>query len=198
MLDWDLETWHETFLSWQRHCPSWLFSRAFTLIELILVMALLAIGATLVAPKMASFFRGRALDQEGQRLLALTHLAQSRAVSEGMPIILWFDAKSSTYGLNIQSGYVDTDDHSSSYALDSTVTLETPVIGAIPVSEQQDEKLGLTDGIPFIRFNPDGFPDPVSQQKIVLRQGSDGALQLVPTVNGLGYEIQPYHADPGH
>ena len=47
--------------------------RAFTLIELILVMALLTIAASLVAPKMASFFRGRAHDQEARRLLALTH-----------------------------------------------------------------------------------------------------------------------------
>ena len=131
-------------------------------------------------------------------MLALTHLAQSRAVSEGVPILVWFNPKSSTYGLNIQEGYVDHDDRASAFTLDSTVTLEAPNTGAMPVSEQQDEKLGLPDGLPVIRFNPDGFPDVVSQAKIVLRQGGDGALQLAPTANGLGYEIQPYHATQGH
>src|SRR4051812_3463455 len=77
-------------------------SRAFTLIELILVLVLLAITASLVASNMGSFFRGRALSFEARRMLSLTHYAQSRAVSEGVPVILWINPAQSTYGLTIQ------------------------------------------------------------------------------------------------
>ena len=68
---------------------------AFTLIELVVVMVLLGIAAALVAPHMASFFRGRVLNSEARRLLALTHYGQSRAVAEGVPVLLWIDAPSS-------------------------------------------------------------------------------------------------------
>jgi type IV fimbrial biogenesis protein FimT len=66
--------------------------RAFTLIELILVLALLVIITSIAVPTMSRFIRGRALDSESERLMALTHVAQSRAVSEGMPVMLWINA----------------------------------------------------------------------------------------------------------
>src|SRR4051812_33317266 len=77
-------------------------SRAFTLIELILVMAILTIAAALVTPSMSSFFRGRTQEAEAARLLSLTHYGQNRAVSEGMPVSLWVNTKSGTYGLQLE------------------------------------------------------------------------------------------------
>ena len=58
----------------------------FTLIELIFVMVLLAIGAAMVAPAMASFYRGRLLNSEARRLLTLANYGQSRAIAEGVPV----------------------------------------------------------------------------------------------------------------
>src|SRR5207249_2115896 len=59
------------------------FTCAFTLIELILVMALLAIVLAVSAPALSTFFQGRTLDSEVRRFLSLTRYGQSRAVSEG-------------------------------------------------------------------------------------------------------------------
>ena len=53
----------------------------------------------------------------------------------------------------------------------------------------------MTDGLPMIRFTPDGFFDPGSVAKLVIHQGTDDALELVPTANHLGYEILPYTAN---
>ena len=83
--------------------PSFAFEFAarcsrFTLIELILVLALLVIITSLAAPAMANFIRGRALDSEARRLSALMHAGQSRAVSEGVPMMLWVDEKQGAYG----------------------------------------------------------------------------------------------------
>ena len=82
---------------------------AFTLIELILVMAILTISVAMTAPTLARFFRGRALDSEARRLLALTRYGQSRAASEGIPMDLWINAQLSSFGLEAEPSY-ETDD----------------------------------------------------------------------------------------
>lgn len=167
-------------------------ARGFTLIELIFVMALLAIAASFVAPRMTSFFRGRALSLEAQRMLSLTHYGQSRAVAEGVPVVMWIDTRNSSYGLSVQAGYTDTDEQSRTYVAESTLTLETPQADQAPVSELGDEKLGLAEGLTAIRFLPDGDIDEGSVSRVVIRQGTEAALELVPMTNRMGYEIRPY------
>ena len=93
------------------------FSRGFTLIELILVMAILTIAVAITAPALANFFRGRSLDSEARRLLALTRQGQSRAVSEGLPMELWFDTAQNTFGLEAEPSYEEVDARAVSYQL---------------------------------------------------------------------------------
>src|ERR1700744_926748 len=81
----------------------------FTLIELILVLALLVIITSIAVPAMSRFIRGRALESESSRLLALMHLAQSRAVSEGIPMMLWIDAPQGEYGVTAETSGPDGD-----------------------------------------------------------------------------------------
>src|SRR5688572_21325907 len=82
---------------------------AFTLIELILVMALLAIILAVSAPSLSRFFKGRGLESEAQRFMALTRHAQSRAVSEGVPMVLWLETKQRLYGLNAEKSFIEND-----------------------------------------------------------------------------------------
>lgn len=172
-------------------------SRAFTLVELIVVMVLLLIVASMVAPRMASFFQGRALGSEAQRLLSLMHYAQSRAVAEGSPVILWLDPAKSTYGVEVQAGHESADDlRDLSYTADPTVTFEIPTVTDVPVSEDGDETFGLPEGLASIRFNPDGNFDEVGVGRIILRQGTLGALELAPKANRLAYEIRPLAPRP--
>src|SRR5436190_226391 len=84
--------------------------RAFTLIELILVMAILIIAVAIAAPVLAGFFHAGTLDSEARRLLALSRQGQSRAVSEGIPMELWLDAKRGAYGLEAEPSFETTDD----------------------------------------------------------------------------------------
>lgn len=170
--------------------------RGFTLIELIFVLVILAITAVFVSTSMSRFFRGRALNFEARRLLSLTHYGQSRAVSEGVPVILWVNPDNSTYGLTIQSTFTfndqpEGDRHAVTYTTDPTVTLETSTAVLPGISEQDDERLGVTEGAAFIRFNPDGFFDEASVGKISLRQANEEGIELVQTSNRLGYEIRP-------
>jgi type II secretion system protein H len=163
----------------------------FTLVELIVVMVLLLIVASMVAPRMSSFFRGRALSSEARRMLSLIHHGQTRAVAEGVPVLLWIDADHSTYGLEIQASHASGDDRPRVFTAEPSLLLETPAASDRVESETGDELLGLQDNLPAIRFNPDGFFDEASVTRIVIRQGSEDALELVPTANRLGYEIRP-------
>ncbi|MBP8255903.1 MAG: GspH/FimT family pseudopilin [Opitutaceae bacterium] len=159
----------------------------FTLIELILVMALLAIAASLAAPQMASFFRGRTLDQEARRLLSLTHYAQSRAVTEGYPMLLWIDPASGQYGLEIQSGYVSEDDRSVQYEVDPTISMET--VASTAPAPYEDEELATDTTQEGILFRPDGLVDSSSLSQVILRQADQSAIALQLARNGLGFEL---------
>ena len=161
------------------------------MIELIVVMLLLAIAALFVAPNMSAFIRGRTLSFEARRMLSLTHYAQSRAVAEGLPVLLWFNPANSTYGLELQGGYAAGDDRPQQFTADPGVTFSAPAAESAPVSEMEDEKFGLPEGLPAIRFNPDGFFDEVSVRRILLQQGTENALELAQKEDLLGYEIRP-------
>lgn len=166
--------------------------RAFTLVELIVVMVLLLTVAAMVMPRMASFFRGRALSQEAQRVLSLIHYGRARAVAEGVPVILWVDPARSMYGLEVQESHSGGDEgRRIVHSAEPSLRLEIPVLVDAPVSEQEDERLGLPENLAAIRCNPDGFFDEGGAQRIVIRQGDEAALEIVPTFNRLGFEIRP-------
>ena len=86
-------------------------ARAFTLIELIVVMALLSIIALITAPSLSRFFRGNELLDEARQFLALTRYARSQAASTGVPMVFWIDEQQNQYGLRTQPGFeVNTDE----------------------------------------------------------------------------------------
>lgn len=154
-------------------------------------MVLLLIVASMVAPRMSSFFRGRALNAEARRMLSVLQYAQSRAVAEGVPVLFWVDPANAAYGIEVPTGHTGEDRRLPSFTAEPTLTLE-PVTGTDTlVSEQDDERLGLPDNLAAIRFNPDGFFEEGGLRKIMIRQGEEAALEIAPTANRLGYEIRP-------
>jgi type II secretion system protein H len=157
------------------------FPPGFTLIELVLVLALLVIITSLAAPAMANFIRGRALDSEGRRLFALTHAAQSRAVSEGLPMLLWVDEKKGTYGLTAELSNQNADVNAENLTLDSTlkITVSSVGVGATP----------MFNSLPALRFLPDGTVDEESPQILQLTDSAGISRWLVETTYRTGYEV---------
>ena len=156
--------------------------RAFTLIELILVLALLVIITSLAAPAMSNFIRGRALDSEARRLLALMHAGQSRAVSEGMPMVLWVDERQSAYGLEEEAPPEGGDPKAESLTLDENLQ--------IAVLNLSSSATTSFHHLPAIRFLPDGRIDEDSPQTLRLTSAGGSALWLVESRNRMGYEIR--------
>ena len=163
--------------------------RAFTLIELILVMALLLIVVGFASPSLKNFMRGRTLDSEARRFLSLTRYGQSRAVSEGLPMTLWVDSKEGTYGLQAQTGYVDLDRKAVEYEVDQTLEVHAsaPPVNALSVGRAKAAL--LANSLPAIRFSPDGFIDSTSPETIEFRESEEHSIWITQSPNRLNYEI---------
>jgi type II secretion system protein H len=154
---------------------------AFTLIELILVLALLVIITSLAAPAMSRFVRGRALDSEARRLAALMHAGQSRAVSEGAPMMLWVDEKAGSYGMEAETSGANGDAKAEELAVDSTLQLAVLSVGATaPVTFKN---------LPAIKFLADGTVDENSPHTLQLTDSAGFSRWLMEATNRTGYEI---------
>ena len=175
------------------HRPAVRLQNAFTLIELILVMMLLAIVLAVSAPSLSRFFKGRSLDSEARRFMALTRAAQSRAVSEGVPMVVWLETKSRAYGLNADKSFVQEDPKAEQFTVDETLEVEVhhsaEAVTAMQSSQFKNEKLD-TGNLYTLRFNPDGFVSLSSPEAVVFRQGKEFELRVAQSRNRLSYEIQ--------
>jgi len=167
-------------------------NRGFTLIELILVMAIMIIVMGIVAPEMGNFFRGRNLDNEAERFLTLTRYGRSRAISEGAPVELWIDAKEGAYGLQAMSGYTETRTNAVSYSVASSVQISASTPSGLLVrSNYWTPSQTRTRTLPSIRFQPDGYISDSSPHDIYLKQGDDSEVWIAENDNHLRYDIQP-------
>jgi type II secretion system protein H len=177
--------------------------RGFTLIELILVMALLTIVISLTAPRLSRFFHGRTLDSEARRLLALTRSGQSRAASEGMPMDLWVDAEQGTFGLQAEPSYDTSDPKAVDFTLDSGLQLEVvnktvaAPVNTVTMNRAQRASTASVPrvnlvhaNLPTIRFLPDGSIGEASPQSLHLSSSDGGSLWLAQARDGVNYEIR--------
>lgn len=166
----------------------------FTLIELVLVMALLAIVLAISSPSLSRFFKSRNLESEARRFMALTRAAQSRAVSEGVPMVIRLETKQRAYRLNADKSFVEEDPKAEQFTVDETLEVEvrhsSEALVASQASQFKNEKLD-TPGLYELRFNPDGFVSPGSPEAVVFRQKDNGELWVAQSRNRLNYEIQP-------
>jgi prepilin-type N-terminal cleavage/methylation domain-containing protein len=154
----------------------------FTLLELVLVMVLLTIVLSLVMPTLTKFFGGRMLDSEVRQFVALTHYGQSRAVSDGVPMVLWVDPRAGTYGLEQETGYNDGDSKAEYYAIDPGLTMSVSAVGSKPPAP------GKRSGI---HFSPDGnIITATSVGGVSFQEGKLQPVWIKPSHDGLSYEAQ--------
>ncbi|MCW5557293.1 MAG: prepilin-type N-terminal cleavage/methylation domain-containing protein [Verrucomicrobiae bacterium] len=193
-------------------------ARGFTLVELILVMALMLAAVAMLAPSLGRFFRGRDLDSEARRFLSLTRYAQSRAVTEGVPMLLWVDPDRRAYGLTEEFSYTTQADRAAvSYELAKDLQIQVdpgttpawtqPVVGYAVLRPQLTRvtlgtrTLLLGRNTILFRFQPDGFIGETSPQSLWIlrepqdtrlrqREDADQAVWITQDANRLNYVIQ--------
>lgn len=167
--------------------PAPLESRGFTLIELILVMTLLVIGVSFISPNLRGFFRGRMVQSEARQIISMAHGAQSRAVSGGVPEILWFDQEKNSYGIEEEPGYSDKDSKAEEYAVNDNLKIEIPQDDGIAQSEVESSNPHMQ--LPHITFLPDGTIADGSPRTIKIVDSNGPTVTVTQSKDRSQYEI---------
>ncbi len=164
--------------------------KAFTLIELILVMTLLVIAVSITAPALSRSFRARTLDSELRRLLALTRLGQSRAVSEGVPMELWIDSAQKKFGLEAEPAFEANDGKAVELMIEPQMQIEAlNTVGSGNATKTAASAKSNHSSLPRIRFLPDGSIEQTSPQSIRLTGADNSSKLLTISRNRMAYEI---------
>src|SRR5437764_12831170 len=78
--------------------------RAFTLLELVMVMVLACLALALVAPSLSNWSHGNQLRDAADEFVSLTRYARSSAIAESITYRLSIDPQSGSYQLTAQNG----------------------------------------------------------------------------------------------
>ena len=77
----------------------------FTLLELILVLALIGTALSIASPSLSGFARGRDVADAASRVLAMTQLARSQSAAEGRPFRIHLDEEDNSIWLGALKGF---------------------------------------------------------------------------------------------
>lgn len=154
----------------------------FTLIELMLVLAILAMMVALVAPALAKSSRARNIEQEALRLLALTQYARDEAIAQGVSMAVYVDAQSQTYGMEPASGTSDVKSRKD-FVLREDMHFEELKLPA-STSATSTKKEGRV-----IVYNPEGVPETSSIDYITISDQNGESKSIMRSADGYEYEL---------
>jgi type II secretion system protein H len=137
--------------------------RAFTLIELILVMIILTIVAGAVAPMLRGFTVGRRVANSARELLAMSQYARTQSASEGRIYRLNFDQNAGAFWLTVDNNgtyEAPTNDFGARQTLDSGVKMQVQIAAVVvPLDEQESGVPATSAPLPndqYVQFDPSG------------------------------------------
>jgi len=142
------------------------------------------------APALSNFFRGRTLASEARRFVSLARYGQSRAVSEGIPMVLWMDIRQGRYGVQQEPGFSDMDTQAVTFTLGKDlqmVATDFPDLSTRSTQIQQSAQPNAT--MPRLHFQPDGSIADTSPQSVEIREKNGDSIWIAQSRNRLSYEI---------
>lgn len=125
----------------------------FTLLELVLVMAILCIAMAMVAPSLRGFGRGRGAGDCAAQLVALGGWARTQAISRGVVYRLNLDPATRTYWLTVQRENATEflgEEFGRTFTAPDGVAIDWDVL------EREDGR--------YVAFHPSGRTDPATIQ----------------------------------
>jgi len=150
---------------------------AFTLVELILVMALLATLLAFSAPSLSRSMRDRHLKEHALRFLALIEYGREEAISQGVPMVVWIDPGTHRFGVEPKPGFPGDSTRRKSFATGDDIRFEIGQ-GAATVNASQ-----------AIELTPAGIPELHSAESVRLIDRHDSVITVARSGDRLGYEI---------
>jgi type IV fimbrial biogenesis protein FimT len=135
-------------------------SRAFTLIEMMIALVVLAITVSLGAPMMQNLLHSNQLRGESSRLLGAINLARSEAVMRNIPVSLCPSAMATTGSPECSGAYADGWIVFANADKDRVVDAGTDhvlkVFEALPPGYRLTNRSGSREAIELINYLPDG------------------------------------------
>jgi prepilin-type N-terminal cleavage/methylation domain-containing protein len=150
---------------------------AFTLVELIIVMGLLALAAGIAAPMLARSLRGRSISEEAQRFIALTEYGRDEAVSQGVPMTVWIDPGGQRFGVEPKEGFEGDTSRSREFALNPDIFIKADRIlkgGSVSIAAE---------------YAPDGAPATSNVDALSLEDRFGNVVNITRTRDLWSYEI---------
>ena len=163
--------------------------KAFTLIELAVVAALIAVMAAMIIPEMKGTFDDALLRSTGRDLINSFSLASSRAVSFNQLCRVHLDKQNSRFVLERESrsdasaGFVPlTDVPGAEGRLDPRISIKIRQSGDDSSDSQEDDSTGQEASADAVAFYPDGTADAVDIQ-LLDRSGYEMTLFMNPVTS---------------
>jgi type II secretion system protein H len=152
-------------------------SIAFTLVELIIVMALMAIVMAIAAPSLARSMKERNLPDEAARILAASEYARSEAASQGVPMVVWIDSAAHRLGIEPKEGFDGEPSRTREFTWNDDIQIET------------EQKASSGKQATVMEFTPDGSLADSSAESVKLTDRFGNTMSLVRTSDRWSYEI---------
>ena len=141
-----------------------LTTSGYTLLELVLVLAIIAITVAAVAPSLSGFATGRKTEEAAAQFVSLTHFARTQAISDGCVYRIAIDVAAGRWFLQVESG-------------DGFAELDSPYgrTFTVPENVQIETDASISDGLHVINFDASGRSD-LATVKFV---GPRGTVEVV-------------------
>ncbi len=152
-------------------------TRGFTLVELIIVMALLAVVAAISMPSLGRSMRERNLKDEAARFLAVTEYARNEAASQGVPMTVWIDPATQRFGVEAKTGFEGDESRAKHFDMNADVHFEL---------DRTATRNGVIDAA---EFSPEGAPTSASIDALRMVDRFGASLTVSRTTDGWSYEI---------
>jgi type IV fimbrial biogenesis protein FimT len=130
--------------------------QGFTLVEILIALAIASILAALAAPSFTSFINNTRLSSAAMLLVSDLNHARSEAIKRNSRVLICVRNSAGTdcaTGTNWQAGWLVCTDADSDNACDATTTTNPNPIDVRPAL---NNKLTLTGSAAVLRFNPNG------------------------------------------
>jgi prepilin-type N-terminal cleavage/methylation domain-containing protein len=149
-------------------------NRAFSLIELLIVMAILTILVAVIAPALSNTVRGHKLEEESMRFLAATEYARDEAISQGMAMTVWINGSTQKYGVDPQMDYFQQSTTHKEFTLNPDVKFDN---------------MAMPANATVVTFGADGSLDLTSSESFRMEDRFGKVAVINRRSDGWGYEI---------
>ncbi len=153
-------------------------AKAFTLLELVVVLTLLSVVIAIAGPRLSGFLAGRNYQEDARRMLSLLRYARAEAINRGQRVEVWFNPATSSYGAQSDPTYQQDNPLQIEHKLQEGLGLKV------------DTQLLDKDGKATILYWPDGAIDPDSADRIELWEGPKPFLVLIRLDTGMDYALE--------